>query len=62
MKKSMDIMAYKYLDVSKRYFTTYRKNINRIKTDQMYKFTGIFFESINQIATTNFKNLYINEA
>jgi hypothetical protein len=33
MTKSMDIMAAKYFDVTRRYFNMYRKNVNRIKTD-----------------------------
>ena len=33
MTKSMDIMAAKYFDVTRKYFNTYRKNVNRIKTD-----------------------------
>jgi hypothetical protein len=33
MTKSMDIMAAKYFDVTRKYFNTYRKHINRIKMD-----------------------------
>lgn len=33
MTKSMDIMAAKYFDVTRKYFNTYRKNINKMKMD-----------------------------
>ncbi len=33
MTKSMDIMAAKYFDVTRKYFNEYRKNVNRMKFD-----------------------------
>lgn len=59
MTKSMDIMAAKYFDVTRRYFNMYRKNINRIKTDEMNKAISTNFEHLSQVVTGNMKSLFI---
>ena len=43
MTKSMDIMAAKYFDVTRKYFNTYRKNVNRIKMDELNKSMSVNF-------------------
>ena len=59
MTKSMDIMAAKYFDVTRRYFNMYRKNINRIKTDEMNKAISTNFEHLSQVVTGNMKSFFI---
>ncbi len=43
----MDIMAAKYFDVTRKYFNTYRKNVNKIKMDELNKHLGGNFEHMN---------------
>ncbi len=62
MTKSMDIMAAKYFDVTRKYFNTYRKNINRIKNDEMNKAISTNFEHLDQVFTDNMKSFFIGEA
>lgn len=40
-------MAAKYFDVTRRYFNMYRKNVNRIKNDEINKSIGVSFENTN---------------
>ncbi len=40
-------MASKYFDVTRKYFNTYRKNVNRMKMDELNKNLGGSFEFMN---------------
>jgi len=62
MKKSMNILAAKYFDVTRKYFNNYRNNINRIKYDEVYKITSKCFENTGEVLYGNFKNLFLEEA
>lgn len=62
MTKSMDIMAAKYFDVTRKYFNTYRKNANRIKMDELNKNLGGNFEIMDEALRNNFRNFFIGEA
>jgi hypothetical protein len=59
MTKSMDIMAAKYFDVTRRYFNTYRKNVSRIKNDEINKSIGASFENMDTVLQGNLKTLFI---
>jgi hypothetical protein len=62
MKKSMNILAAKYFDVTRKYFNIYRKNISRIKYDEIYKVASKCFENTNDVIFGNFKNLFLGDA
>jgi hypothetical protein len=46
MKKAMDIMAYKYLDVTKNNFNKYRKVVATLKQNEKNKAISNFFSNL----------------
>lgn len=62
MTKSMDIMAAKYFDVTRKYFNTYRKNVNRIKMNELNKNLGGSFEMMDEASKNNFRLFFLGEA
>lgn len=52
-------MAAKYFDVTRRYFNTYRKNVSRIKNDEINKSIGTSFENMDTVLQGNLKTLFI---
>lgn len=46
----MDIMAYKYLDVTKTNFNMYRKNVAQMKANERHKAVSQLFSDVFDIS------------
>ena len=59
MMKAMDIMAYKYLDVTKRNFNRYRNNVSEIKANLQHKAVSQSFSDIFDLTKSQFEIMFM---
>ena len=62
MKKAMDIMAYKYLDVTKNNFNKYRKFVATLKQNEKNKAISNFFSNLYELNKSQLEMIFMDES